>query len=335
MGECTQIISDTVQLGGVLVFIEDHAPENFKNWLDVLLTRSENKIPFVVRSLSSLQSGKYKTRSEDLVLLFESQIDCLNSVSEGGSGETLNQVLQGQRLLLGYAVNTYGIDYICDDVVLDRWADALDEVISHLNLAKPMRETLRTQESPCLFLDRDDVVVRNVPYNRDSTKVELLPGVVDLIQRAHYNGYWVALVTNQSGIGRGRISWLEYKSVHQRMLELLAENKCWIDECVWASFIENEAVIEGRLLAGLRKPRAGMFQIVHDKLRTKMSESYMVGDSATDLMAAHAAGVKNLYLLSSDKIATEELVLKSFQLTHPEMHFKTLNSLKDLCIGEI
>ncbi len=69
------------------------------------------------------------------------------------------------------------------------------------------------------------MVVKNVPYNTDPKKVELTPGIELLISAAHAKGYWVAVVTNQSGLGRGWISWGEYQDVHQKMLQLLADKK--------------------------------------------------------------------------------------------------------------
>lgn len=324
-----QLIADTVQLGGTLVFIKDQAPADFPQWLAAVKAPLFSEFPVATRSVQDLLSRKFQTKSQDLVFFFESQKELISS---------LNSVVQGQRFFLmggrldqGVA-SANSVDFVWEEASLQKWSESLKTVAAHLTSATPLHENLSSQEAPCLFLDRDDVVVRNVPYNNDPAKVELVPGAVELINQAHARGYWVALVTNQSGLGRGRISWLEYKGVHQQMLQLLAAQNCWIDECVWASFIENEGVQEGRLLASLRKPRAGMFQLVHEKLRTKMSESVMVGDSATDLIAAHAAGVAHLYLFSSDKFAKEEAALRTYQQSHPQFQFQTLQQLADLKI---
>ena len=314
-----QLIADTTQLGGTLIFIEDQAPADFREWLRPL--QGQYSVPVTVRSVQDLLSRKFLTKSQDLVVFFESQKDFVLK---------LNAVVQGQRLLLGKEDHTHFVDFTWSDVTLACWLQTIRGLDAHFATRRALHEQVSAQETACLFLDRDDVVVKNVPYNRDPDQVVLMPGAVEVIKKAHRKGLWVALVTNQSGIGRGRISWLEYKSVHQRMLQLLAEQGCWIDECVWASFIENEAVVEGRLLASLRKPRAGMFQLVHDKLRTRMESSYMVGDSATDLIAAHSAQVANLYLFHSDKFAKEEEALREYQKSHPQLHYQVLKSLNDM-----
>ncbi|MDG0815742.1 HAD-IIIA family hydrolase [Bdellovibrio svalbardensis] len=319
-----QLIADTVQLGGTLVFIKEQVPADMSQWLAPFKNSSNCDLPVVTRSVQDLLSRKFQTKSQDLIFFFESQKTFISS---------LNSVLQGQRILLADGSAIQGIDFAWKEASLSQWISSLKAVEAYLASAKPLHENLSTQEAPCLFLDRDDVVVRNVPYNNDPAKVELMPGAVELINQAHADGFWVALVTNQSGLGRGRISWLEYKGVHQQMLQLLAAQGCWIDECVWASFIENEAVIEGRLFASLRKPRAGMFQLVHDKLRTRMADSFMVGDSATDLIAAHSAGVKHLHLFNSEKFAKEEATLREYQKNHPQFQFHVLKNLSDLKLG--
>lgn len=322
MKSWAQLIADTVRMGGVLIFIEDQAPANLQEWLKPLASIFAFRIPVSRRSAADLASRKFQTRPHDLIFFFEGQDAVLSK---------LDSVLQGQRVWLSTkAQDSHNVDYIWGQMTLEAWETFWQSLQPQFDtlLENWHRDTEET--SPCLFLDRDDVVVRNVPYNKDAAKVEILPGAVELIRRAHTQGYWVALVTNQSGIGRGRITWVEYQAVHQKMLELLAEQGAWIDECVWSAFIENESVQDGRILAGLRKPRAGMFQLVQEKLKVKMSKSIMVGDSATDLIAASAAGVQHCYLFHSEKFAQELEVLKEFQQRHSDFKFSTVTDFSKL-----
>ncbi len=65
---------------------------------------------------------------------------------------------------------------------------------------------------PAVFLDRDGTLMEEVDYCRDPAKVRLLPGVVDGLARLMSAGFANIVVTNQSGIGRGRISPVEYEA---------------------------------------------------------------------------------------------------------------------------
>ncbi|MNT98591.1 hypothetical protein D3C72_2412080 [compost metagenome] len=56
----------------------------------------------------------------------------------------------------------------------------------------------------------------------------------------------------------------------------------------------------------------------------------MVGDSATDLVAAHSVKIPNLYLLNSDKLEKEQNALNEFQKTRPGFAFKTIQNFSEV-----
>ncbi|MGZ3771178.1 MAG: D-glycero-alpha-D-manno-heptose-1,7-bisphosphate 7-phosphatase [Bdellovibrio sp.] len=320
------LIHETVQLGGKLVFLIEDAPSDLDEWLKPLDEKFRFEIPIVKRHLNDLLHKKFITGPEDLIFIFESQKAHL---------VFLNAVLQGQRVLISDSksdIKLENADFLWSHCDLPKWSQMVAEL--HLNWQKLTKliDIQSANENPCLFLDRDDVVIKNIPYNNNPEKVELIPGVENLISKAHDKGYWVALVTNQSGLGRGLITWDEYQKVHQRMLELLAQKGCWIDESVWAAYIEDKAVPYGRLYASLRKPRPGMFQMVNYKLQVHMQKSLMVGDSASDLIAAFNAGVGKLYLYRSEKMDQEKRELFRYSKNNPEFHFEVLSDFSEVIV---
>jgi histidinol-phosphate phosphatase family protein len=315
------LFEDTVRMGGSLIILIDDGPENLMDWIYPI--SSSGQIPFARRKVRDLCSGLFSTRPEDLVLFFSHQAQHLHN---------LESKVQGQKILLSDCISQTldkNFDYVWESCRLDEWGKVWAQVT--LALSNSSADTINYGSvSPCLFLDRDNVIIKNVPYNNDPEKVELVPGVEKLIQRAHQQGYWVAMVTNQSGVGRGLVSWLEYKQVHQKTLELLAAEGCWLDDCVWATYIEGADIYAGRVLAGLRKPRGGMFQIVNSKLKVNFSDSVMVGDSATDLIAAHSVGIKKLYLLISEKLEFEKTTLDIFKEKKEDFQYTVLKNIEDL-----
>ena len=74
---------------------------------------------------------------------------------------------------------------------------------------------------PAVFLDRDGTLMEEVDYCREPEKVRLLPGVPEGLAKLKAAGFRCVIITNQSGIGRGRIKMAEYEAVHARLLELL------------------------------------------------------------------------------------------------------------------
>lgn len=323
MSVLAQIFTDTVRTGGSLLFIKDKAPSDLSLRLQTLMQECESLIPFAVRSLKSLESGYISTSSRDLLVVFESQKAFL---------PLLGPQVQGQRLLFTESeveeVFESLLDFGSSEITLSEWAQALKETCHALKNLSPRKHWDLSFQRPCLFLDRDDVVVKNVAYNTNPDKVELMPGIADLINAAHQKNYWVALVTNQSGLGRGWVNWHQYQDVHQRMLQLLSQEGAWIDDCVWSSYISDAPTEEGRLYASLRKPRSGMLQRVTEKLKPHLESSIMIGDSASDLFAAHSLGIKKLYLLPSEKFEKEKKALEDFAIQESGFSYEVLSDLR-------
>lgn len=320
MTDLAQLIADTLQVGGTLVFIEDRAPADLLLWIEAVQKELPEVAPWVLRKKADLIRQVYRTRRQDLVFVFPDQRE---------SFLNLKSHLQGQRVFLGRQESreTALYDLIWNHESRSEWTSALQEVAGYLKTAGKIDSYAQSYAKPCLFLDRDDVIVKNIPYNKDPQQVQLLPGVVELIQKAHSKGYWVAMVSNQSGLGRARINWAEYQQVHQRMLQLLAQQGAWLDDCAWAGYIEKSEVGEGRLYASLRKPRNGMFLEVRDKLKANMALSIMIGDSASDLVAASEAGLSHLYLVNSEKHEGEIALLESYRKKIPTFQYKTVKDL--------
>lgn len=225
------------------------------------------------------------------------------------------------------------VDEVYPSVDADLWMEALDlggpKKLNWSDLAPLRNEEVfdGSFERPILFLDRDNVIVHDVPYNKDPDQVQLLKGSVDVIRRAHDLGWWVAMVSNQSGLGRGKIRFDEYGLVHRRMQQLLAEQGQWLDESEWAAFIADGASTEGRGMPALRKPRPGMFWEVQRKLKGSLIRSVMVGDSATDLLAAHQVGIEKLYLLKSNHW---EKQVEQLQASMPELRYHVIEELEQV-----
>ncbi|MBK9323417.1 MAG: HAD-IIIA family hydrolase [Bdellovibrionaceae bacterium] len=185
-------------------------------------------------------------------------------------------------------------------------------------------------DQPCLFLDRDGVIVPDIPYNTDLTKVSLKPGIVEILEKAHALGYWVAVVSNQSGLGRGFFSWTDYRRVHQKICALLAERGQWLDLALCAPFYEGTEFTPAKERPHYRKPDVGMFAHAQSELGVNFSNSIIIGDSATDLIPAFRCGVRKAYLVESKKMDGELRVLAEFQKTNMEFQFQVISHFSEV-----
>ena len=138
---------------------------------------------------------------------------------------------------------------------------------------------------PAVFLDRDGTLIHDRHYLSDPAGVELLPGAGEAVARLNRAGLFVVLVTNQSGIGRGRFGEDEYRAVHARLVGLLAERGARLDadyHCPLAPDVPDPEA--------MRKPGAGMFLRAAREHGLDPAASWYVGDRARDVAPARALG---------------------------------------------
>jgi D-glycero-D-manno-heptose 1,7-bisphosphate phosphatase len=142
---------------------------------------------------------------------------------------------------------------------------------------------------PAVLIDRDGTLIPDVPYNSDPEKVQLFPGVMEALARRKRAGFQNVIVTNQSGIGRGRITPAQYAAVHARLLELLGPGV--IDAtyfCPDAPDVPSEN----------RKPAPGMLLAAARELGLDLARSWMIGDKTSDLFCGRNAGVQAILVLT-------------------------------------
>jgi len=134
-----------------------------------------------------------------------------------------------------------------------------------------------------VLLDRDGTLIRNVGYPHRLEDYELLSGVGKALRRLADAGYRFAIVTNQSGIGRGYFAFSDYERFHARLLADLAAAGVVID----ATFVCPHTPDAG---CECRKPAPGLLWRARDELGADLATSWLVGDAESDIEAAWRAG---------------------------------------------
>ena len=127
------------------------------------------------------------------------------------------------------------------------------------------------------FLDRDGTLIRDVGYISRPEDVELVPGVVPALRGLINLEFLLVVVTNQSGIGRWRITKPQYDAVHRRMADLLAVHDISIDKAYYCPHTPE-------MDCNCRKPRCGMFYRAANELDIDLRASIMFGDKESDMV---------------------------------------------------
>jgi D-glycero-D-manno-heptose 1,7-bisphosphate phosphatase len=115
--------------------------------------------------------------------------------------------------------------------------------------------------------------------------VELIPGAADGLRRARSLGYKLFLFTNQSGIGRGLHTIEDTHRVNARLEELLGLPPPAFDAICIAPEAPGQPVV-------YRKPSPKFILEMITEHALDPAQCWMVGDSAADIGAALAAGIK-------------------------------------------
>ena len=157
-----------------------------------------------------------------------------------------------------------------------------------------------THAAPMLvLLDRDGVLnVDQGTWITAPEQLRLSPGAAQAVAALNAAGHTLAVVSNQSCVGRGMISWATLRDVNRRLEDLLAEEP---GARLHALFIAPDDPSPGSAhpVTDMRKPGPGMLLAAIARFGVLPARCVMVGDTLNDMRAAAAAGVRRKFLVCS------------------------------------
>ncbi|MBR72936.1 MAG: HAD family hydrolase [Rhodospirillaceae bacterium] len=166
--------------------------------------------------------------------------------------------------------------------------------------------------SPALFVDRDGTIIRLIDYLDNPELVILIPEVIEIIHTANQCGIRVVMITNQSGISRGFFNWEKFALVQNMVIDKCEKKGARFD-AIYACPDHPDNPSQ------YRKPNPGMFFTAQVDLNINLSESLILGDAASDLLAGKRAGLHQSWLAPTghgkrDKLLALELEDSSFKV---------------------
>ncbi len=164
------------------------------------------------------------------------------------------------------------------------------------------------QTKAAVFLDRDGTISSDeFGYINDPKGYHLYPNTGEALRMIQSLGYLLFIVTNQSGIARGRVTLEQLDAVHAKLRDLLLAEKVKLDQIYYSPYYAEGIVAPYNIAHEDRKPGLGMFYRALKEYGFDPKRSWMVGDRYSDIAFGKKAGLKTILLLTGngkDELAT-------------------------------
>ncbi|MDR0718070.1 MAG: HAD-IIIA family hydrolase [Treponema sp.] len=195
-------------------------------------------------------------------------------------------------------------EYIKDMGTPDRYRQAASDIknglVSRRNLSLPQK---------AVFLDRDGTINRLNGFIARPEQFELLDGVAEAIRGLNGSGFLVIVISNQPVIARGEASFEDLRLIHNKMETELGKRGAFIDDIFFCPHHPDKGFpgerAELKIDCECRKPKPGLILKAAARYNIDPAESFMVGDSLTDVRAGNLAGCRSVLLSEKPDKAIE------------------------------
>lgn len=177
-------------------------------------------------------------------------------------------------------------------ITSDVFLDTVPWVVSTVAVVYLGERGSRTAPRRFVLLDRDGTLVRDNGYTHRIEDYERLPGVVEGLQRLQAAGYALAIITNQSGIGRGYYDEQAYHDFQAHLLADLASFGISIEGVYFCPHRPDEG-------CACRKPEPAMLEQMSRELGADLKQCWVIGDGLGDVLLAERVGCRGVVLVTT------------------------------------
>ena len=161
---------------------------------------------------------------------------------------------------------------------------------------------IRTFSKPAIFLDRDGVINEDLHYVHKVKDFIWKNNVKKAIKFLNDRNFYVFVVTNQSGVGRGYYKEKDVIKLHKWINQELRYQGSQIDDFFYATYHSESKFKFSNQEKKLRKPNIGMIKMARKKWLTINKKSLVIGDQITDIKMAKKACLESILIKKDDDL---------------------------------
>jgi histidinol-phosphate phosphatase family protein len=144
-----------------------------------------------------------------------------------------------------------------------------------------------------VLLDRDGVINRRLRngYVTSWPQFEFLPGVFEALRLLKANHYRALVISNQAAVGKNLMTEAQLSEITSRFIQQVAKSGGQIHGVYYCPHAPEQECT-------CRKPQPGLLLKAQREHRFSFHETYLIGDSESDVLAAQSVGCPFIRVLN-------------------------------------
>lgn len=149
-----------------------------------------------------------------------------------------------------------------------------------------------------IILDRDGVITNNSKYYYiwEKNQLQFIDGIFRNLKQLSEIGFKLFIVSNQGGISKGLYTKDDILKFHEDIKLAFAEQQVEITDVL---FCPHHPEIEKCFC---RKPESLMLEKLISRYDLNRTETYFIGDSESDIIAAKKAGIQGIKIQANQNM---------------------------------